>query len=173
MTDQQQKSRGKNVMLLLLERRLSVPRMYLDASWQGHSVDILAIDRDGSGDVHVVLAYVRPKLKNGVPDATADQEALRAMLNTIRNVPAQYKYILGVGDTRDWQPFNTSVLQEFAESSFASDGLGRVGIAFAEPNAADTVIVNLLIFPERFRAFIGSAADAFVRDHAADWQLRA
>ncbi len=172
MTDRQQLARGKNVMLSLLEKRLSVPRIYLDATWQGKNVDILAIDRDGSGDVHVVLAYLRP-LHEDLPDTIKDRTELHNALGRLADIQAQFKYVLGVASSARWNSFGSSPVGEFAEGTFAPDGLGRVAIAFAAPDDTGLMIVKVALFPERFRAFVGTSADEFVKKHSADWQIRA
>jgi len=53
--EQRQLGRAKNTILAFFERRLSVPKIYIDADWNNHPIDVLAIDRDGVGDVHAVL----------------------------------------------------------------------------------------------------------------------
>ena len=173
MTEQQQLARGKNVMLSFLEKRLSVPRIYLDADWQTGRVDLLAIDRDGSGDVHVVLAYLRPLYDAELPDVAEDKERLRGVMERLSTIRAQYKYALGVGTSKAWQVFGDHPAQEFSEASFSPDGLGRTGVAFAAPDVNGSMTLNLVILPERFRAFVSQAADEFVSKHAADWELRA
>ena len=57
MTEQLQLGRAKNAILAYLEKTLYVPKIYIDASWDGHTVGLLAIDRDGAGDVHVVTLF--------------------------------------------------------------------------------------------------------------------
>ncbi len=173
MTDQQQLARGKNVMLSLLEKRLSVPRIYFDVNWQGEDVDLLAIDRDGSGDVHAVMAYVRPLLDGQLPDTIADKKSITEKIEQLSKVRTQYKYALGVGTTTDWRAFGDHPAPELIDESFSPDGLGRVGVAFAGPDQTGMMIVNLSIFPERFRAFVSQAADDFVKTHSADWEVRA
>jgi hypothetical protein len=49
--------RGRNVVAQCLIRQLVVPRIYFEAEWPGMSgvrADVLAIDRDGRGDAHLV-----------------------------------------------------------------------------------------------------------------------
>ncbi len=173
MTEQQQLARGKNIMLDLLEKRLSVPKIYLDAKWQGHPVDILAIDRDGSGDVHIVLAYLRPLLDRDLPATHADRKEIERVLEVLSHIDAQYKYVLGVASTSHWSAFGTAPAAEFESQTFSPDGLGRTALAFAAPDKEGTMKVNLVTFPERFRAFVGASADEFVKTHPADWEMRA
>jgi hypothetical protein len=172
MTEQQQLARGKNVMLSLLDKRLSVPRMYLDVKWQGNDVDLLAIDRDGSGDVHVVLAYVRP-LYDSLPDTHTDRAKMEEAIEKLSHLNAQYKYILAVAPSASWKPLGAHPTNDFKEKTFSPDGLGRVGIALATPDQNGVMAVDLIIFPERFRAFVGPSADDFVKQHPADWEVRA
>jgi hypothetical protein len=55
INEEQQLGRTKNAILAFLERRISIPKIYIDAIWDGHQVDVLAIDRDGVGDVHAAM----------------------------------------------------------------------------------------------------------------------
>lgn len=173
MTEQQQLARGKNMMLTLLEKRLSVPKIYLDAEWQGHHADILAIDRDGSGDVHIVQAYLRPTTGGDLPARDADREHIDRLLEALSHINAQYKYVLGVGSTAHPSVSGNTLGTEFEEKTFSPDGLGRTGIAFAQPETSGAIKVDIVIFPERFRAFVGASAEDFVSTHSADWEMRA
>ena len=55
-----QLGRAKNAVLGFLEKNLYVPKIFLDATWDGHKVDLLGIDRDGAGDVYAVLFVPSP-----------------------------------------------------------------------------------------------------------------
>ena len=57
MNEERQLGRAKNAVLSFLERGLSVPKIYIDTTWAGRHVDVLAIGRDGVGDVHAVLLF--------------------------------------------------------------------------------------------------------------------
>jgi hypothetical protein len=48
--------RGKNAVAQLFSKKLIVPKIYFDARWPNRMthVDVLAVDRSGAGDVHVV-----------------------------------------------------------------------------------------------------------------------
>jgi len=147
--------------------------MYLDAKWQGKDVDLLAIDRDGSGDVHVVLAYLRPLFEEELPDTSADREKLEEMIERLSHINAQYKYILGVSSSSAWKSLGDYPVKEFSEKTFSPNGLGRIGIALAAPDQGGAMHVDLTIFPERFRAYVGPSADEFIKQHPADWEVRA
>ena len=79
-----QLGRAKNAILGYFERRLSLPRVYLDVSWKGQHVDVLAINRDGVGDVHVV------ELKRAQPHSAILEDQWAQWLDKVKSLPAQY-----------------------------------------------------------------------------------
>ena len=48
--------RASEAVAQLLNRRLRIPDIFFEAPWpkKGHHVDLVAIDRAGSGDLHAV-----------------------------------------------------------------------------------------------------------------------
>jgi len=182
---QQQLGRAKNAILNFFERRLSVPKIYLDAKWNNDQLDVLAIDRDGVGDVHAVLLYDRGDTPLSDLNIENEEIAVSDLLTRFSLIPAQYKY---VGAVNAFSPDRLStpvalqwktkldkqgILTSFYDDSFAKDGLGRIGfIAISTPHSDETS-VKVEIKPERFRAAIAQLADDYVRNHAADWEIRA
>lgn len=161
--------RAKNAVLALLASRLAVPRIYLDATWNDMPVDILAIDRDGVGDVHVVVVFARASNFDIVYEARRSIE----LIERLNRVPAQFKYVAAV-DPTDFcilPPFQLSA--EVKENSFAPDGLGRIGFLSVIAPEESEAKAELILKPERFRATIASLADEYVQHHAADWEIRA
>lgn len=101
----QLQARGKNAAAELFARRLIVPKIFFDAPWPGKSAraDVLAVDRAGAGDIHVV-------------DVRVGIIAARDSVTQLMQLPAHYKYvaILNPGNRR---------LQE--RDLYAGDGLGE------------------------------------------------
>ena len=54
LTPRQRKGRAVNAVAEMLEKRLAVPKIYLEPSRHYIAADVLAVDRAGSGDVHAV-----------------------------------------------------------------------------------------------------------------------
>ena len=96
--EERQLGRAKNAVLTFLENRLIVPKIYLDADWDGHQVDVLAIERDGVGDVHAVLLLPRKNLSDGSLDLAHEWSTEKKLLDRFSNIPAQFRY-LGIVNT--------------------------------------------------------------------------
>jgi len=167
----QQLGRAKNAVLAHFEQHLSIPKIYIDAEWDGHPVDVLAINRDGVGEVHVVLLFSYRYLESGNPDEFHEFDTEKKLLRDLTLIPAQFKYI-GIVDGRGKRSgFNVS--DNVRDKMFAPDGLGRVGFLHIDlPQNAEPEVLTI-IKPERFRAKIAKLADEFVQQHEADWEIRA
>jgi hypothetical protein len=178
--------RAKNAVLEFLENRLIVPKIYLDADWGGQKVDVLAIERDGVGDVHAVLIFqCRYDEGNLKLDTAHYAQAIDHLLNQLSLIQANYKYIGVIGSfylypalephmtlkqkTRYLFPEDSEILTK----SFSPDGLGRVGFLAIEHSDKDEPEVRLDLKPERFRAKIAKLANEYVQQHEADWEIRA
>lgn len=87
-TQERLEQRAKDPVSRALIRHLIVPSIYFDARWPDENckVDLLAIDRAGTGGVHVVEIKRR----------TAD--ALRQITRLLR-IPAQFRWIAFFADT--------------------------------------------------------------------------
>lgn len=170
-----QLGRAKNAVLGFLEQKLSVPKIYIDADWNGQRVDVLALDRDGVGDVHIALLFPWEHLEEtGHPDPRniAELETLLAQFGD--SLPAHYKYI-GVVDINesDWQSGPLRLPSNILEISLAPDGIGRVGFLRIDGPSEREPQVDMVIKPERFRAAVARIADDYVQQHSADWEIRA
>ncbi len=173
--EQQQLGRAKNATLTFLERRLSVPKIYIDAEWAGKHVDVLAIDRDGVGDVTVVLFFVRKRTQISNVNIAHEESERNRLSQQLDQIPAQFKYLAAVDViTRDPAGLGNYVLANLdADKLLAPDGLGRTGvIQVLVPTEGDTQ-VTLAVKPERFRAKIAKLADDYILTHEADWEIRA
>jgi hypothetical protein len=170
-TDARQMGRAKNAVLSFLEKKLSVPKIYIDADWDGARVDVLAIDRDGVGDVNVVLLYMRPSGGLLAENHAEELGRIDTLIDRLKSIPAQYKYIAAIDFPLEGviPPFGLS--HELNEKSFAQDGLGRVGFLIVTPSSGE-LRVEVAFRAERFRAFIAKLADEYIQRHPADWEMR-
>ena len=166
--------RAKNAVLAHFESQLSIPKIYIDAEWDGRRVDVLAINRDGVGDVHVVLSFLRPYLfDDAAVNVLGQAEIIEELIERFSTIPAQYKYIAAIEPTKiqNANPFGLppSLMDRF----FADDGIGRIGLMLVDALPGGEPVVKLEIKPERFRAKIAKLADEYVQQHEADWEIRA
>lgn len=165
--------RAKNATLAFFEHKLYIPKIYLDADWNGHRLDVLAIDRDGSGEIHAVLLFAYRYFPSGGLDDGYEWEAERELLDRFSNIEANFKYI-GVVDTGGFQKVSRfNLVDSISDKSFSNDGVGRVGFLKIDVLDAEEPHVQMEIKPERFRAKIAKLADEFVQGHEADWEIRA
>jgi|SRR5579863_8667833 len=164
---QQTLGRAKNAVQEFLIRKLLVPKIYLDAPWSTHSVDVLAVDRAGVGDVYAV--EIKDYLARSFPDYSdiPDERTIREL----NGLPAHYKYLALATDSPDWLRFSPNA--EVGLKGLAPDGVGRIGILivdFSQP----TIAVEEKLKPERFRSSkeVVDLADQFVAGHIANWEVR-
>jgi len=146
--------RVKNAVARLLSQRLIVPKIYFDAHWPTRAthVDVLAVDRSGAGEIHVVQVVA-----NGHP--------LPAALRNLMRIPAHYKYLAGFGSALGPD-----------KRFYAPDGLGRIGtISLLRRNPGDMLEGEVLVEPERFRvpSNLYQEIDRYVEKHAPDIAIRA
>lgn len=153
--------RAKNALLSFFEQRLSVPKIYLDAHWQGEKVDVLAIDRAGVGDVSVALLLEIP------PSTEAE------LIQKLHSVPAHFKYLVTISqNARDGGSGGWDTLSRFPPL-FAEDGVGRIGYILIDFRSERSTI-SVPISAERFRSnqHIYDLADSFAAGHTADFEVR-
>ena len=151
----QREGRLKNAVAEFLQQRLIVPKIFLDAAWPNwRHIDVLAVDRAGAGDIHVI--EVKASV-DAIENATAD----------LMSIPAHYKYVAS---------FENADLQRIDESRlYAPDGVGRVGIiAIFERPGDKSLHARILITPERFRleGKYWKEVDAFLASSAPDVEIR-
>src|SRR5260370_17489221 len=171
--EERQLGRAKNAALAFFERRLSVPKIYIDAMWDRHQVDILAIDRDGVGDVHVVLLFAHrySSLRNLDDDHEWKKE--EELLDRFSSIHANYKYIGVVDAESDRKTSRFNLIPRISEKSFSNAALVRVGFLKIDVPLEGESRVQMEIKPERFRAKIAKLADDYIQHHEADWEIRA
>ena len=171
INEERQLGRAKNAALSFLEQRLSVPKIYIDADWGGHPVDVLAINRDGVGDVHAILLFTREYFSDGGLNMLGQAESVVTLIDRFASIPAQYKYIAAVDLDQQNAPFRLS--DAVSEKTFAQDGIGRIGFLTIEVPIDGDPQTKVEIKPERFRAAIAKLADEYIHQHEADWEIRA
>jgi len=169
--EEKQLGRAKNAVLSFLENRLIVPKIYLDAEWGGQKVDVLAIERDGVGDVHAVLLFPRKYSAEGRLDIESQQKTADDLITRFSSIPANYKYIGGV-DVED-SHFVAMFRIGINERLFSPDFIGRIGLLHIDTSTEDDPRINYRLGAERFRAKIAKLADEYVQQHEADWEIRA
>jgi len=179
--EQRQLGRAKNAILAFLERQLSVPKIYIDAIWDGHPIDVLAINRDGVGDVHAVLLL--PTNLSRDPQSNVifitDEEVreliggVKHLIDRFQEIPTQYKYIAAVDVSgRNGDPL-LGMPHPSLDGSYAPDGIGRIGFLSIEFRSDGDAEAKVAFKPERFRAKIAKLADDYIQQHEADWEVRA
>lgn len=171
--EERQLGRAKNAVMFYLERNLIVPRIYVDADWVGQKVDILAIDRDGVGDVHAVLVFPLRYSSDRSLDDGHEWSAEEELIERFASIPANYKYVGVVDPASDLKSTRFTLIPRISEKSFSPDGLGRVGFLKIDVPQEGEPAIRVEIKPERFRAKIAKLADEFVQQHEADWEIRA
>jgi hypothetical protein len=173
-TDMQQElGRAKNALQDYLIHKLLIPKVYLDADWNGTPVDVLAIDRAGVGDVHAVkMVPLEPGINIRAAFVLFASPSL-SPVEEFRSLPSHYRYVAVVGDDQDWRKFNPA--DGIPWNSLAEDGVGRVGILYVDLSEDDPKLqVRVILKAERFRSSkeIVELADRYVAEHTANWEVR-
>jgi len=172
-TEERLLGRGKNAVLTYWENKLYIPKIYLNAEWNGQPLDVLAIDRDGSGDLHGALLFAarsKPGEESFLEDLVAD---ISALMDRFTAIPVQYKYVVVVAEVREGEGIVAGFPTALLEKSFSPDGIGRIGFLSVDFIEAKEPQTRVLLKPERFRAKVAKLADEYVEKHTADWEIRA
>lgn len=157
LTSGQQEARAKTAVANFLFRHLIVPKVFFDASWpdRTHRVDVMAVDRSGSGEIHAVEVKV----------GTSALRDIESAIVKLRRVPAHFKY-LAVFEAKNYQVNDRAL--------YAPDGMGRVGVIQVREDSAGNLSAEFQVRPERFRldSSIFKAVDRFTAKHPADLEIR-
>lgn len=170
---EQQLGRAMNAVQEFLVHKLLYPKVYLDADWSGNRVAVLAIDRAGVGDVHIV--QIVPVEANGEPDWQFLVVKAAALVNDqielLCSLPAQYRYIALISFSSGLERFYPAA--ELIRKMLAKDGVGRIGILHVDLTEDDPS-VRVILKAERFRSSkeIVELADRFAAEHTANWEYR-
>jgi hypothetical protein len=177
---QQEIGRAMNAVQEYLIRKLLLPKVYLDVLWSGAPVQVLAVDRAGSGDVHAVWTmYLTPGIETGIASAAMGLYLPRAVeemklwpaVEEIKSRPTHFRYVAIVSDDPAMRGLILS--QETVSKALAEDGVGRVGILIVDMTDVQPS-VRVILKPERFRSSkeIVELADRYVAEHPANWEIR-
>ena len=147
--------RAHDAVSRCLIRRLTVPNIYFDAEWAEARfvIDVLAIDRAGTGDVHIV------EIKHSISEAI---DAARQMIG----IPAQFRWVAYFSETADEQS------EEQLKSELLSpSSMGRIGTIKIVRMSGDDLGANVGIKPERFSISVRELVAALVASHEPDIQV--
>lgn len=171
---QQELGRAKNALQDYLIRKLVVPKVYLDADWDGTQVDVLAIDRAGVGDVHAVR--IAPVKFDEGPANWQEHVTLAAMTvnelsHGLLSLLGHFRYIALFNESSDLRRFQPP--EPLVQRLTATDGVGRIGILVVD-FADDQASVRNILKAERFRSSkeIVELSDRYVAEHPANWEIR-
>ncbi|MGA7524179.1 MAG: hypothetical protein WBW84_17130 [Acidobacteriaceae bacterium] len=172
---QQELGRAKNAIQEHLIRKLLVPKIYLDADWCGEHVDVLAVDRAGVGDVHVVRIVSEVPYLTGRPSdesiLVSTTQGLDRDLAALTAIAGHYRYIAALvagSRSKDYHP-----AARLLKETLAKDGVGRIGILFVDLSGNEPV-VTAIVRAERYRSSsqIVEITDKYVASNQANWEVR-
>ena len=152
-------SRAQEPVAKLLCRELYVPHVYLEVCWPpqgGIRVDVLAIDRAGIGDAHIVqIRESADSALNCVPD--------------LMKAPSHFRWIAFNAETV------TAEIKARLESKAELDppaGAGRVGAIAIERASEDNLIAKIVVYAERFHGLKYSQIGEYVKGLEPDMYIR-
>jgi hypothetical protein len=172
ISEKQREGRAVNAVAELLMRKLLVPKIFLEPRhleipvkrslvWDlDRLLNVLAIDKAGSGDIHAVKVIL------GKTRESNDEIKLGLCTKNFRDAyPVHFKYIAVDSEAVDF----VSKLQLFAEN-----GIGRVGIIEILENPGVAPEARIVIQPERFRVAPEwvEKFDKFQQKTPADMEIR-
>jgi hypothetical protein len=173
INEERQIGRAKNAVLSFLEQRLSIPKIYIDAYWADQRIDVLAINRDGVGDVHAVLLFASNIPDRPEPAVQYLTDIISPLIKRFQSIPAQFKYVAAVDANLHGMDPLPGVPHPMIDKSFSPDGIGKIGfLAVQFPDGGEPE-ARFVVKPERFRAKIADLANEYIQQHEADWELRA
>lgn len=165
-TSQAPELRARDAVANVLIDLLQVPTVYFDAPWPAprSRVDLLVIDRAGTGDVHVV-------------EIVKDLDAARRALPHVMKVPAQFRWISYVVEdlNSDLRGASAEYARVRKAPLFSSKGMGRVGVilvAADEDVHGERLVGEVAIRAERFPGSYYDEVDEFVKKHKPDILFR-
>jgi hypothetical protein len=141
-----------------LIRQLIVPRIYFEADWPGMAdgrVDVLAIDRDGIGDVHLV------EIRRKAADALA-------LIPRLLQARAPFRWVAFLKGTEDEAASSSLVSHEIL---YPPDTAGRIGVIEIVEMARSDLGASVRIKAERFPTPVYDLAAQFVGSHQAQIQF--
>jgi hypothetical protein len=149
--------RALNPVAQCLIRQLLVPRIYFESDWPGMPgvrADVLAIDRDGRGDAHLV------EIRRNAVDALA-------MVPRLLQARAPFRWIAFLRGSED-ETTKAALLTH--EILYPADTAGRVGVIEVVEMVGDDLGANVRVKAERFPTPTYDLAAEFAANHVASIQ---
>jgi hypothetical protein len=159
MTQMQRlEQRGREAVARCLIKELTVPNIYFDAAWPSSEehVDLLAIDRAGAGDLHVV--EIKGPLFNW-----------EKLVERLMSVPAQYRWVASVGGRRGSRSKRADAAPQVL---YPTDRMGRIGVIEVCQTAGDELQAQIKFRAERFPGNLADEVDRFILAHKPDIEFR-
>jgi hypothetical protein len=145
LTSKRAHGRIVNVIASLLRKQLQIPNIYLSPRIPGvDDVDILAVDRGGSGDLHAVDIKIAAKLSSPAQR--------RAIFQGLKASPFHFKYLAVPVFSIENSGLDFATFSDLFDES----GIGRIGVLFFDSSIFDASStssdssVKILTTPERF-----------------------
>jgi len=184
-----QHGRAVNAVAEYLRKRLSVPNIFIrPKGFPGLSVDVLAVDHGGAGDLHAVDVRLQPDIEANLPTQSRKPPTLKSINEANRalheqhlpkkaeefhkelmSLPAHYRYLAIMEVNLD------GLFRPFADLGFYSpDGIGRIGLITLSQSGDKPPEVQLVIAPERFQVDPKkvTAIDKFLEKAKPDMEIR-
>jgi hypothetical protein len=156
LSPEQQQGRAKNAVADFLAAQLIVPKVFFDAHWPSRRsrVDVLAVDRSGSGEVHAA------EVRRGRDLKAADA------IEQLMQVPAHFKYLALFDNPKNLRPHSHML--------YSSDGIGRIGIIEVIEDPLGNLNGRISVQPERFKldSSVYKMVDRFTANYPAIREVR-
>jgi hypothetical protein len=156
LSPEQQQGRAKNAVADLLSGQLIVPKVFFDAHWPSRRsrVDVLAVDRSGSGEVHAV--EVRRGRDLEAPD----------VIERLMQIPAHFRYLALFDNPKNRRPHQHML--------YSPDGIGRIGIVELRDDPVGNLNARISVQPERFKldSSVYRMVDRFTASYPANFEVR-
>lgn len=152
---EQLEQRAKAAVGELLARYLVVPQIFFAARWPSRSkrVDVLAIDRAGAGDVHVV------EIKRG-------RVAAKSAIPHLLDIPGNYLWLAIIAEISE-RTYRIS-----PEQLLRRNDMGKIGIIRVEHTPNDRLSATVAEPAERFSGSLYDRADKFRITYKPDIEFR-
>ncbi len=147
--------RAREAVSRCLIRALAVPNIYFEANWPDgrvRRVDVLAIDRTGVGDVHIV-------------EIKYDAKAAMDSIPSVMKIPAQFRWIAFYRETVGPESLAKAMDRNVF---YPSNGMGRVGVIEVVRTGEHDLSADIAIRAERFLGSFKEKVRKFTRGHPAD-----
>jgi hypothetical protein len=161
MSESTLERRAHDAVARLISKRLILPKVFFEANWPGgrSKVDMMAIDRAGSGDIHVY------EFKSAVVARTA-AAIIREAAKRLFAMPGHYRWIVLVRE-------KAARIRVPSDELFQPGKIGRIGIIdVTRLLPRDDMKAEIAVAAERFQGHFYDQADKFAARHKADIEPR-